>query len=247
VIRRCARTPTGVGALLSLGLVLGGATAAIAQEVDLQLLFAVDISGSVDEEEYSLQMQGLANAFRHPDVIRAIQGSAPRGLAVALLQWAGFDEQYVVVPWMTIDEAHEAVAFADRLDGAPRPMTYGGTALGNALAASVSLIRTPRIAAARQAIDVSGDGRTNQGFSPGPVRAYAASLGITVNGLAILNEESDLLKYYASRVIGGPGAFVMQADDFEDFALAIRLKLIREIEGSIVAEGSVEQSPYGVN
>lgn len=204
--------------------------------VDLELLLAVDVSASVDSQEYSLQMNGIADAFRHPEVIAAIRASAPQGLAVALLQWAGPDEQTYAVPWSVVDDRVSAAAFADRIEAATRPLTLGGTAIGDALIVGVSLLAENGVAAARRVIDVSGDGRANQGTSPAPVRAHAASLGVTVNGLAILNEEPQLMSYYAERVIGGPGAFVMHADHYQDFGRAIRLKLIREIEGATVAD-----------
>ena len=206
-----------------------------AEFVDLELLLAVDVSASVDAEEYVLQMQALAGAFRHPDVVSAIRGFAPRGVAVALMQWAGQDEQVYAVPWSIVGDHATAAAFAERIDIVPRPRTFGGTAIGDALIAGLALLTENDIEAARHVIDVSGDGSTNQGTSPGPVRTYAASLSVTVNGLAILNEEPDLMLYYRDRVIGGPGAFVLKADDYQDFNRAIQMKLIREIEGILTA------------
>jgi hypothetical protein len=198
-------------------------------------LLAVDVSVSVDSEEYVLQMRGLAEAFRHPNVIAAIRASAPNGIAVALMQWAGPDEQTYSVPWSEVRDLPTAYAFAAKIDLATRPLSFGGTAIGDALVVGISLVNENTIYGVRRVIDVSGDGRTNQGTSPGPVRAYAMSLGMTVNGLAIVNEEPQLLQYYRDRVIGGPGAFVLHANDYEDFGRAIRMKLIREIEGSLMA------------
>jgi hypothetical protein len=215
-----------------------------ADYVDLELLLAVDVSASVDSNEYSLQMDGIAEAFRHPDVVAAIRASAPHGIAVALLQWAGPDEQTYTVPWSMVRDGVGAETFAARVDAATRPLTSGGTAIGDALIVGISLLAENSVAAARRVIDVSGDGRANQGTAPGPVRAQAASLGVTVNGLAILNEEPQLMVYYAERVIGGSGAFVMHADDYLDFGLAIRLKLIREIEGASVADARPGDGTY---
>lgn len=203
--------------------------------VDLELLLAVDVSSSVDSNEYRLQMQGLADAFRHPDVIAAIRASAPNGIAVAVVQWAGPDEQAYSVPWAKVRDVMTGSAFAAEIDLATRPLSSGGTAIGDALIVAVSLLDENTIYGARRVIDVSGDGRANQGTSPGPVRAYAISLGLTVNGLAIVNEEPQLLSYYQERVIGGSGAFVVRADNYDDFGRAIRMKLIREIEGALMA------------
>ena len=204
--------------------------------VDLQLLLAVDVSASVDTAEYQLQMGGIADAFRDQEVIDAIRAAAPHGVAIALVQWAGPDEQAYSLPWFVVSDEESARELAAGIDAAPRPLTMGGTAIGDALIVGISLLGESNITTARRVIDVSGDGRTNRGTSPAPVRAHAASLGITVNGLAILNEEPQLVTYYAERVIGGAGAFVMQANDYEDFGRAIRLKLIREIKGSLMAE-----------
>ena len=208
---------------------------AAGEYVDLELLLAIDVSASVDVSEYALQMSGIANAFRDPSVLSAITASAPKGVAVAVMQWAGPDEQAYSVPWIIVRDADSAEVLAARVEATPRPLTMGGTAIGDALIVGLSLLGESGILAARLVIDVSGDGRTNRGTSPGPVRAHAASIGITVNGLAIVNEEPELLAYYTDRVIGGPGAFVIRADDYGDFGRAIRMKLIREIEGSVLA------------
>jgi hypothetical protein len=224
---------------LAAGLIIGTANAAASAEiVDLELLLAVDVSASVDYDEYSLQMQGLAAAFRDPDVIAAIRASTPNGVAVALMLWAGPREQTYALPWFVVSDQWTASTFATQLSGVPRPPTSGGTAIGDALVAGISFVTGNDVAGARKVIDVSGDGRTNQGTSPGPVREYAESLGMTVNGLAIVNAEPNLVAYYTELVIGGPGAFVLPAADYRDFARAIRLKLIREIEQSPLASAA---------
>ena len=204
--------------------------------VDLELLLAVDVSVSVDQQEYLLQMQGLASAFRDPEVVAAIRSSAPNGIAVALMQWAGPDEQAYSVPWARVFDVSSAFAFAEEIDAAARPLSLGGTAIGDALLAGTLLLRDNGIDGTRRVIDVSGDGRANQGTSPGPVRLHAVSMGVTVNGLAILNEDPELLHYYRDKVIAGPGCFVQIANDYTDFGNAIRLKLLREIQGLITAD-----------
>jgi hypothetical protein len=230
----------GWSAIMTAGLMLANSyTSASAEDVDLELLLAVDVSPSVDAEEYVLQMRGLADAVRHPDVVDAIRSAAPRGVAVALMQWGGPREQNVSVPWTAVRDEATASAFAERIETVTRPTTSGGTAIGDALGRGVSVLAENNFRGLRQVIDVSGDGRTNQGDSPAPIRAHAVSLGITVNGLVIIDEDPQLIGYYLERVIGGPGSFVLQADDFEDFARAVRLKLIREIAGSMIASSSL--------
>ena len=218
-------------AVLAAGLTLAGSPRlASAEEVNLQLLLAVDVSPSVDANEYALQIYGLADAVRDPAVIEAISLAAPNGVAIALMQWAGPREQVLSVPWSIVRDQATAEAFAATMETVVRPLTNGGTAIGDALASALTLLGESRFRAARQVIDISGDGSTNVGDSPAPVRARAVSLGITVNGLVIRNEERHLNTYYLKRVIGGPGAFVMDVQNFGDYARAIRLKLIREIE-----------------
>jgi hypothetical protein len=202
---------------------------ASASEVDLELLLAVDVSPSVDAKEYGLQIHGLAAAIRHPDVVQAIELAAPMGVAMALMQWAGPDEQAVAVSWSLVRDQASADAFARKIVAVTRPATDGGTAIGDALLRGILLLAENDFEGARQVIDISGDGRTNRGDSPAPVRAKAVSAGMTVNGLVILNEEQELSDYYLERVIGGSGAFVLEIDDFEDIAWAMRMKLIREI------------------
>ena len=221
-------------AVLAAGLLVQQQSA-FAEEVDLELLLAVDVSTSVDPGEYALQLRGIAEALRHPDVIDAVRIAAPNGVAMALMQWGGPREQAMSVPWAVVRNRITAEAVAAQIDGVARPVTSGGTAIGDALSRGLALLSENSFEGTRQVIDLSGDGPTNQGNSPGPIRARAARIGITVNGLVILNEEPNLDIYYLQRVIGGPGAFVLPADDFEDFARAIRMKLIREIEGTMVA------------
>jgi hypothetical protein len=200
-----------------------------AEEVDLQLLLAIDVSPSVDSEEYALQIHGLANALRNPEVVDAIATAAPNGVAVALMQWAGPREQVLSVDWSEVLDQASAEDFAAKIDAVERPVTNGGTSIGDAMARGMALLNESAFRGTRQVIDISGDGSTNLGNSPAPVRARAVSLGMTVNGLVILDEERDLHDYYLRRVIGGPGAFVLHIENFDDFAQAIRLKLIREI------------------
>lgn len=225
-------------AVLAAGLMLAGSLPpVVAQEVDLQLLLAVDVSPSVDADEYALQIHGLADALRNPEVVDAIRKAAPNGVAIALMQWAGPREQLVSVQWSNVRDQASAESVARQIEVLARPFTNGGTAIGDALARGIALLDEGGFQAERRVIDISGDGSTNIGNSPAPVRARAVLSGITVNGLVILDEEQHLASYYLRRVIGGPGAFVLDIRDFEDFAEAIKLKLIREIVVSMAATG----------
>lgn len=199
------------------------------QPVDLALCLAVDVSASVDFDEFGLMIGGLAGAFRAADIAAAC-AAGPRGaIAVSLLFWSSAQE--VALPWQRIDGTAAAAALADAIDACPRIPQPGATGLGPGMAAGLALLGGFPAEAARLVLDVSGDGAHNQGRPPGPVRDIGVAAGVTINVLAVLNEEPDLLGHYEAEVIGGPGAFAMSCADYADFAEAIRRKLRREIVG----------------
>lgn len=204
--------------------------------VDLELVLAVDTSSSVSSQEFDLQMQGLVEAFRHPSVQAAIQAAGDLGVAVSMVQWSDNRKQTVAIPWQVLRDAPSAEAFSDEIARTPRFLVGGGTALGGALDYSLRQFDNNGFSGRRKVIDISGDGRTNQGAHPSRFRDKAVERGITINGLAILNEDVYVDRYYRYNVIGGTGAFVMTAEDYEDFAMAILHKLIKEIAGAPVAQ-----------
>ncbi|MDF2095093.1 DUF1194 domain-containing protein [Aquibaculum arenosum] len=209
--------------------------------VDLALVLAVDASSSVNAYEFDLQMNGIADAFRDPEVQGAISGVGDRGMAVALVQWGSQNEQVVAVDWSLVYDPATAAAFAAAVQAAPRYVDGGSTAIGNALRFSTRFLASAPYQSMRQVIDVSGDGRINQGIATQTGRDAAVAAGVTVNGLAILNEEPGLDLYYRDNVVGGPGAFVLSAVNYEDFGRAMRLKLVREMAGPPIAQ----QAPEG--
>lgn len=178
---------------------------------------------------------GYAAAFRD-DSIAAALAAGPRGATAAcLMMWSGQGEQALAVPWARLDGPAAAAAFADAVEAAPRLVPPGATALGEGMAAGLALLAACPAEATRLVMDVSGDGRHNQGRAPGPVRDLGVGAGVTINALAVLNEEPDLLDHYRQEVIGGPGAFAMHTPDYAAFAEAIREKLLRELAGAPVA------------
>jgi Protein of unknown function (DUF1194) len=230
------RSGRWLGALtLCLAQILAPPTTAASRLVDLELVLAVDVSSSVNRQEYALQMRGLAEAFRSAEVLEAIAAFAPKGVAVTLMQWGGLDQQGMSVPWQLVHDAASAEAMAAGIDRALRLTEHSGTALGEALRAAGQLFDGNAYDGARRVIDVSGDGHSNLGVGPEETRTPLLAAGIVINGLVILNEEPDLDRYYLSNVIGGANAFVLSAADFDDFARAIRAKLVREIVGQHVA------------
>lgn len=220
----------------ALGLGVPQAPGAAAQTaVDLELVLAIDTSGSVDTYEFSLQTRGIAEALRDPEIHAALRAYATRGVAMAAMQWSSRRQQAIAVDWMVVSDAASAVTFADRLERTGR-LILGETAIADALSLAVDMLASNAFDGDRQVIDISGDGPTNSGGDPDPVRDAAVALGVTINGLAILNEVWDLDQYYREHVTGGPGAFVIAAKDYGDFGHAMRLKLLREIQGVGLAD-----------
>ncbi|MGB9364912.1 MAG: DUF1194 domain-containing protein [Xanthobacteraceae bacterium] len=229
-------------AILLLFILLAGPAAAqreSGREVDLALVLAVDTSGSVDQVRFELQKQGYVAAFRHPRVIGAIQSGPAQAIAVIMMQWTGPALQVTAVPWTKISDAASANAFADAIARAPRALFSGGTSISGAIDTSMALLFDNPYRAARRVIDISGDGANNRGRSVNQARDEAIARGVGINGLPILALEPDLDRYYKDNVIGGPGAFMIAARDFESFGEAILKKLIAEIAG--VAPEGVER------
>jgi len=224
-----------VAALLLAGSICVPAFAQTA--VDLQLVLAVDASGSVDQRRFELQMQGYVAAFRDPRVLQAIQSGATQAIAVTMVQWTGPALQIQVLPWTLINDATTAQAFAAAIAATPRRLFSGGTSISGVIDYAVPLMLESPFKGTRRVIDISGDGSNNRGRSAASARDAAVHAGVVINGLPILALEPDLDHYYLDHVIGGPGAFVIAAESYEAFADAILKKLIREMAAN-------EQQPY---
>src|SRR5215475_14806107 len=197
--------------------------------VDLQLVLAVDASGSVDQRRFELQMQGYVAAFRDPRVLQAIQSGATQAIAVTMVQWTGPALQIQVLPWTLINDATTAQAFAAAIAATPRRLFSGGTSISGVIDYAVPLLQESPFKGTRRVIDISGDGSNNRGRPAASARDAAVRAGIIINGLPILALEPGLDHYFVDHVIGGPGAFVIAAESYETFADAILKKLIREM------------------
>jgi len=190
----------------------------------------MDGSASVDSREHALQLNGLADALRDPDVVQAIE--AVGGIWVTSFEWSGRYQQLQQLGWRRLSDSASAIEAAETLRRAPRGYTEFPTAIGYALGhAAVQLQRAPQ-PCARKVIDVAGDGINNDGF--GPASAYKAFDfdGVTVNGLVISGPDDPPIQYYRANVIRGPGAFVETATSYDDYADAMKRKLLREIFGN---------------
>lgn len=201
--------------------------------VDLALVLAVDGSASVTYEEFGLIAGGMAAALRDPAVVNGLVGDG-RSALLSLLLWSGRGQQDVITPWTRVASPPELGAFAQAVEDMPRTVPAGQTAIGEALLASLTLLGNAPAGVKRAVVDVVGDGRSNDGIAPGPIRDRMAAAGITINGLCILHEEPDLVVSYTEEVIGGPAAFAIVCPDYRGFAEAMRQKLTREIPGPIV-------------
>jgi len=217
-------------------LVFAAAPARADIRVDLELVLAVDASRSIDAFEYRLQRMGYAKALTHPAVVGAITSGPMRRIAVSYVEWSGAVQQATLVGWTMVDGKASAARFAAKLAAAPRRF-LGGTSVSGAIVYSLRMFEGNGIVGARRVIDISGDGPNNRGVPSVVARDAAVARGITINGLAILNErpsrppwpEERVDVHYQTKVIGGPGAFMMVVEGFDAFAVAIRNKLIREI------------------
>jgi len=225
-------TPTRRAVAASaVAVLLAGRTAAraAAAQVDLQLILAVDASGSVNMHRFELQKQGYAAAFRNPRVVNAIRSGISQAIAVTMHQWTGPRYQVRVVPWMVVKDEASAEALAAAIQDTPRKLFGGGTSVSGAIDYSRLILAQSPFTATRRTIDVSGDGANNVGRPAAVARDEAVRDGITINGLPILSVEPDLDTYYFENVIGGPGAVMVPAENYESFAEAILKKLIIEI------------------
>ena len=201
-------------------------------DVDLNLVLAIDCSYSVNAVEYALQMAGMASAFTDPAIIRAIEGGVHGAIAVTVVQWSHQHSQIIVVPWMKISNRREAFDLAAMIASARRRTSKGSTSISGVLKFSQRLLSASPYRAVRNVIDVVADGENNNGERVEWVRNRLNANGITINALAILNEVSYLKFYMQNRVIGGNAAFAEYANDYSDFAAAILRKMFREIEGA---------------
>jgi hypothetical protein len=237
-MRRRALLAAGAAATMSAAARFQQARAA-EEPVDVLLVLAVDVSRSVDEDEARLQREGYRNAVSDPVVVEAIRGGMIGAIGIAYVEWAGAEYQRLVLPWTRIAGQGDAFAWATRLDEAPRA-SLSWTSISGALDFSHRVLVEAPFEGTRRVVDVSGDGVNNSG---GPVEVARDKLladGVTINGLPIMNDRPTfgrlppvpLDEYFRESVVGGPGAFVIPAEDFQAFGNAVKRKLIREIAGT---------------
>jgi hypothetical protein len=216
------------------------APAQAADSVDLTLVLVSDVSRSIDDAEFKLEKEGYASAFTSKLVIEAIQGGSIGAIAVAYVEFASSFEVRTVLDWQVIHDQSSAQAFADKLVAAPRSF-WGRTAISSGIDRAVQLLAESGFEAPRRLIDVCGDGTNNAGRDVSEARDDAVGAGITINGLAIINDHpvswtyahvqppGGLPNYYRQNVTGGPASFVLEVHDFHTFGEAMTRKLVTEI------------------
>lgn len=212
--------------------------AAADEAVDVELVLAVDVSLSMSPGELDIQRRGYANALTHEAVLQAIQDGVHGRIAATYFEWAGETTQQVVVPWTVIASKQDAAAFVQRLTAHP-PSSARRTSISSGLAFAADLLAESGYKGLKRVIDISGDGPNNQGPPVADVRDKIIAQGITINGLPLMTSGGfsggfdivDLDAYYSKCVIGGPGAFMLPVNEWEQFPEAIRRKLVLELAG----------------
>ena len=227
--------------LMILLLLLSPARAA--EPVDLLLVLVSDVSRSVDDAEFALTKEGYAAAFNDPRVLSAIRGGAIGAIAVAYVEFAGSNEVKTVLDWHVVRDEASARAMTDTLSAAPRAF-WGRTSISAGIDRAMAMMQEPPFEATRRIIDVALDGTNNSGRDASAARDDAVAAGVTVNGIAILsdpgpfpppqvaahvNPPGGLTEWTRQNVMGGPGAFVIEAREFQAFGEAMTRKLINEI------------------
>ena len=216
-------------ALLAAPALLASGAAAQPRQLDVLLVLAMDASGSIDEAEFRLQREGYAEALVDPAVVAAIRSRPNGAIAIAMLEWGTPGGSALVVDWMRVDNPASARAAAEALLTAPRS-TQNYNAIGDAIHHASHLLREGPYTAEQMVIDISGDGPDMRSHRPAPVaRDIVVRRGMVVNGLAIGPAGGTLAEHYRRDVMGGPGAFVMEAESRRDLARALRAKLVREV------------------
>jgi hypothetical protein len=226
--------------LIFTGGVLAPATAHAADDVDLLLVLAADVSRSIDDTKFQLQRDGYAAAISDPRVLDTIRSGRNGRIGVTFVEWSGVGAQRVVIDWTEVGDAAAAKQFGDQLIESPRSFA-GRTSISGGIEFALARLANTPFNCVRRTIDVSGDGTNNDGSAAADLRDQAVAKGVTVNGLVILsdnpmpwnpehtNPPGGLDNYYRNNVVGGPGAFVMVAQNFNSFGQAIIAKMIAEV------------------
>ncbi|MBB4648880.1 hypothetical protein GGQ99_000602 [Aminobacter niigataensis] len=236
----------------AVALMLGLASQSLAvEQVDVELVLAVDVSLSMSPDELEIQRHGYAAALTHERVLQAIAEGAHGKIAVTYVEWAGSTSQIVIVPWTVIANRADAERVIRQLTAKP-PNSARRTSISSALEFGSDLFAESAFRGMKRVIDISGDGPNNQGPPVDLIRDGVVAQGITINGLPLMTnggfsnayDVEDLDRYYADCVIGGPGAFMIPVNEWSQFPEAIRRKLVMELAGPASPQWAAEEAAY---
>jgi hypothetical protein len=228
----------------TLAFILGLLPSLAVADCRLALLLALDVSSSVDDAEYLMQVEGVADALVSEDVQAAILSGGGGSVALSVYEWSGRYQSAVILDWVVLRNASDIETAAQTVRQSRRTYERFPTALGYALGFGAGHLKKAP-ACARKVIDVSGDGITNDGFWPDLAYMHFPFEGVTVNGLAVLGADPDVLDHYMDEVRRGPGSFVETAQGYEGYARAMERKLYREIENRIVGQSDTAEDAPG--
>ena len=205
------------GAATLVAIIVLGAASAKAEPVDVELVLAVDSSASVDYSEFNLQLRGLSLAFSDPELGRVIADGPYGAIAVTLIEWSSTRRQVMSIPWTRLATAKDATALAERIDLTPRRIETGATSISASILYASAMFENNGFEGVRRVIDLSGDGYNNQGPALSDAREAVVATGVTINALAIENQVLGLGDYFERHLVSGPGAFVIRANDYQDY------------------------------
>ncbi len=203
-------------------------------DVDLVLVLALDVSASIDVNEYELMREGLANALASDEVHQAVRAGQNGAIIISVMQWSGFTEQEVKIEWTRVADRGDLLDLADEIRRMTRRYKDGATDIGGAIKFSRELINSTPFPNTRKVIDIAGDGTNNVNTSPSFERDITVQSGVTINGFVIIGEALPLVDFYTRFVIGGDAAFVESVRDYDGFETGMKRKLVREIGGGLL-------------
>ncbi|MFT4717188.1 MAG: Ca-activated chloride channel family protein [Paracoccaceae bacterium] len=202
------------------------------QACEVELVLAMDVSRSVDPNEFHLIRHGTAEAFRNPEILELIDWM-PGGVLITVTQWSGPGQQRQVIPWQLLTNTEQVRAFADSVDAMKRRFRFDLTAPGEALIHAEEMGRTAPFTCNRRVIDIAGDGIRNTGVDAGETADRIAALGVTINGLVVRGDTPDPLEFYETQIKRGPLAFIEISKGYDDYPRAIFRKLLREMSPNL--------------
>lgn len=202
------------------------------QSCEIELVLAMDVSRSVDPNEFDLIRHGTAQAFRNPEILELIDWMKG-GVLVTVTQWSGAGQQRQIIPWQFLTDAATTRVFADQLDAMKRTFRYDLTAPGEALAHAADLGKTAPMSCQHRVIDVAGDGVRNTGRNVAEIADEIEAQGVTINGLVVRGDSPDPLEFYQTEIRRGPLSFIEVAQGYDDYPRAIFRKLLREMSPNL--------------